>query len=176
MFSFLWYLGWWGGKCAMVSQYIIFHFPLISFFLSKICGNRFWLCVAAVRCWAKQFCENLRNFLFTTKMFHLLLLCDALYFFPNVFKVFAGVYISTCGLSLMRIFLDVFWCKGLKWLKEKLSMGKNWCHWRRLKFSEFIEKAKLRLNKFKNLGQVRGEHDELGSSKYLFFIFFSMFL
>ena len=81
------------------------------------------------------------------------------------FFYFASVYISTCGLSLMRKknSFDFFRCKGLKWLREKLNIRVKRYSWRRLKFSEFIEKANLRLNIFKNMDQVWGCDDELGS-------------
>ena len=72
-------------------------------------------------------------------------------FFQMCFKFFhfASVYISTCGLSVMRKnSFDFFRCKGLKWLREKLNIREKRCSRRRLKFSEFIEKANLRLNTF----------------------------
>lgn len=81
-------------------------------------------------------------------------------FLQTCFRIFCCccIYFNMWFISDENFFIWFFWCKGLKWLKEKkLSIReKNWCHWRRLKFFEFIEKANLRLNLFKYVGRVMG--------------------
>lgn len=56
--------------------------------LDAVLSERSLFC-ARRRSEAKQFSENLRNFLFTTEIFHLLLLCDALFFPPLDRRVLA---------------------------------------------------------------------------------------